>query len=296
MLYEYHSYYQQDDFEWTSKYVNHKSRKEKKLPLIGIELEIDKNFCREDGGEDELDIVLEDAGEIRDRIARGCDDKYHIICSEDGSLNYGFELISQPATIEYHLSGKGYDWKAGLNEATERGYLSGDVRTCGLHFHVSRDFLGKAIDDYQMNIVAILLKNAEWLKKFSMRTNFCFCEFPHIGTFGPVDVKKFKESPYDRMEETARVNYLVRDLKGHHKCLNFAGSQTVEFRFMRGTLNYTQFAAALQMVTLYATAAARFRFEQCCALGLDWFVAAAKAAGYNEFLERAEILHLADFA
>ena len=86
---------------------------------FGVELEIDK------GGE-----IGSNAEQI---LAVGNRERDFYYCKHDGSLDDGFEIVSHPATVEYHLTQ--LPWKAVMAEAVSLGYRSHQACTCGLHIH-----------------------------------------------------------------------------------------------------------------------------------------------------------------
>jgi hypothetical protein len=86
---------------------------------FGVELEIDK------GGE-----IGSNAEQI---LAVGNREHDFYYCKHDGSLDDGFEIVSHPATVEYHLTQ--LPWKAVMAEAVSLGYRSHQACTCGLHIH-----------------------------------------------------------------------------------------------------------------------------------------------------------------
>jgi hypothetical protein len=84
-------------------------------PHYGVELEID---C---GGE--YDGSAEDLNEIANKSNE------HLYFKHDGSLDDGFEIVSHPATLEYHLNG--IPWKEVMERARKLKYLSHSAATCG---------------------------------------------------------------------------------------------------------------------------------------------------------------------
>lgn len=107
---------------------------------FGVELEID------DGGE-----VDENARLIMNVANRRAE---HIYCKHDGSIDDGFELVSHPMSLEYHLTQM--PWLDVLNEAQRLGYLSHRTETCGLHIHINRTAFGKTVDEQEAAIARIL--------------------------------------------------------------------------------------------------------------------------------------------
>ena len=78
----------------------------------------------------------------------------HIYCKHDGSLDDGFEIVSHPATLEYHTNT--IPWKKILDEALEMGYYSHNSGTCGLHVHINRAALGERVEEQENTIARIV--------------------------------------------------------------------------------------------------------------------------------------------
>lgn len=72
----------------------------------------------------------------------------------DGSLKYGFEVVSQPCSLKYHLNI--FPWKGILDTCHARNYEG--LPTAGMHVHVSKASLGR---DEQHRLETI--KNLIWI-------------------------------------------------------------------------------------------------------------------------------------
>ena len=95
--------------------------------FFGVELEIDE------GGED--DSSAEEVMYVGNRSDE------HIYCKYDGSLHDGFEIVTYPMTLEYHMAIM--PWKDITDKARKLGYTSHQAETCGLHIHVNRTSFGE---------------------------------------------------------------------------------------------------------------------------------------------------------
>ncbi len=232
---------------------------------FGIELEIDR------GGEScDKAKAIKEAFNIRDT--------HDITCMHDGSLNNGFELISQPATLQYHL--KDYGWRQAMKKAETLGYVSHNGGTCGLHVHVDREYFRGAFENPEDSFIILTQNNLDWLKQFSRRKNWGYCEFQNINGF------EFTPESFKSTDENSSLEYIEkvrRDNRGHGVAMNYAGNATIEFRFFRGTLKFQTFAASLQLVEMMCYAAKHFRKEQLCNVNLKWFKRFAVRRGYSEF-------------
>lgn len=187
---------------------------------FGVELEVDE------GGE-----IGKNAKAVAD-VANAEDE--HIYCKHDGSLNTGFEIVTHPMTVDYHLNHM--PWALMLQELKSMGYRSHQTSTCGLHVHVNRDSLGDTYEEQDETIGRILFfveKHWEELVKFSRRTIRQLERW--AARYG------LKECPQEILK-TAKGGY------GRYTSVNLCNQDTIEFRFFRGTLKYNSVIAALQLV------------------------------------------------
>ena len=125
--------------------------------FMGIELEIDKGGEYNSNAQKLLNIANARAE--------------HIYCKHDGSIEEGFEIVSHPMTLEYHIDNM--NWKEVFEAAVAMDYRSHQTTTCGLHIHVNRHAFGSTIDaqeDVISRIVYFVENHWNELLKFSRRT------------------------------------------------------------------------------------------------------------------------------
>ena len=171
-----------------------------------------------------------------------------IYIKEDGSLDEGFEVVTMPLTLQYHL--EHMPWRDLAKEALYMGYLSHKAGTCGLHCHINRTFFGNTYEEQERNISKVLFlveKYWEELLRFSRRTQG---QMDHwAARYG------FKEHPEQVMD------YAKNCGRGRYACVNLQNEHTIEFRMWRGTLKYNTLIATLQMVERLCTVAV-FSWEE----------------------------------
>jgi len=189
----------------------------------GVELEIDRG---------------EDMGECAEDMAYVLAERAWF--NRDGSLaENGFEIITHPATINYHL--QEFPWKDVCDIAKEYGYRSHDTSTCGLHVHVSRGGFGTSYAEQELTIAkAILLIDRLWpdFVKFSRR------DFSKLREWAkkPDCEMLPSDTELDIIGKSKRVN--------RYNAVNLNNRSTVEFRLFRGTLKVETIKATLQMLEL----------------------------------------------
>lgn len=226
---------------------------------FGVELEIDE------GGESSAN-----AGKIVE-IANGTDER--VYCKHDGSLNDGFEIVTHPMTLSYHM--EVMPWKGMLSKAVQMDYLSHQSGTCGLHIHVNRTALGNS-ESTQEEVIARLLyffeKNWEELLKFSRRTQAQLASW--AARYG------YREKPKEILDNV-KQGYG----NGRYSCINLQNRNTVEFRIFRGTLKYSTLIATLQLVWHLCDVAISFSDEELAELSWTSFVAGIPQKQYPELIQ-----------
>ena len=213
---------------------------------LGIELEIDQGGLRDDHAK------------ILKLLAN--EDSDHLYIKEDSSLKNGFELVSHPMSLDYHLNSM--PWRQIFLKARELGYLSHDCETCGLHVNVGRNELGDS-DLLQDEVIGRLIHFFEfhWDKIviFSRRTSENIdCWAARYGA---------KENP------KAAIAYAKKILAERNVAINLLPGSTIEFRLFRGTLRYSTFMAVLQFVKAVCQLAMKTTDEELVTLTWEQFLA-----------------------
>ena len=185
-----------------------------------------------------VELEIDDAGERNSNAAKivsvANQGGEHIYCKHDGSLSDGFEIVTHPMTIDYHMNNM--PWSAVLNQAKEMGYLSHQAGTCGLHIHINRSAFGKTEAEQDEVIARILYffeKNWEELLKFSRRTHKQLKQW--AARYG------LKEHPKDILK-------CAKGDRERYTCINLTNYHTIEFRIFRGTLKLNTLLATLQLI------------------------------------------------
>ena len=189
--------------------------------FFGIELEVD---CGGKYGENALSI--KDIANYRSE---------HIYIKSDGSLDEGFEIVSHPMTLNYHMNEM--DWESVMHKARNLGYRSHQTSTCGLHIHVNRNTFGDNQSEQEEAISKILFfieKHWSEMFQFSRRSEYNMNRLS--ARFG---FEKTAKEILDKAKSGSNGRYVAVNLNNYH---------TIEFRLFRGTLKYNTFIATLQMV------------------------------------------------
>jgi hypothetical protein len=183
--------------------------------FLGVELEIDG------GGEDPYyaELILREGY------------PGFLYAKKDGSLVSGFEIVSHPATLAFHLIEAG--WDRVLKKAAELGYTSHDNKRCGLHVHINRTFWGLDEEAWEIGELKLLIFFERFwneIVRFSRRTPSQIERY--CSRYGTEDIERAKM-------ENGNSRYFA---------LNFQNYYTIEIRIFRGTLRLDTFFATLQFV------------------------------------------------
>lgn len=214
--------------------LNFKSTKDEETNehtlYYGFELETEWGYTNSRGKEKVLHYIRKNFRDLE-------------LCFEtDSSLSNGIEFISQPMTLNYIEENKQVLIDL-LNYIKEQGGTSHDSGTCGLHFHVSRQGLGNTEEEQEELVDKLLLFiefYKEEIKKFSRRDRWGYCRI--LSDNISLENKKYFKS--EKVLEELKKN---GNTEGHGTALNTENTDTIEFRFIRGTLNPSTFFASLYL-------------------------------------------------
>lgn len=174
--------------------------------------------------------------------------------AEDGSLNYGFECISQPHTVKDFWD-KQDKWRKMLQYLSDKGYKSHDPGTCGLHVHVSREMFGSTKSEQDRAIAKVFTffdDNWDDIVKVSRRKSFSYCSKNVL-----YDEDGTKKTKYERWRKKVSFGE-----GSHGVALNNRNRATFEYRLGRGTLNAWSFFAWIDFVLTITKNAKRISIER----------------------------------
>lgn len=186
-----------------------------------------------------FELETENTNENIDRIGY-CEELQDIFgdfvhFEQDGSLQDGVEIISQPFTLNYLHENENM-FKNGLKRARELGYTSHNNGRCGLHFHINRNYFGANSNEDVNKLNLFFETYKENIQNFSRRNDYHYCYF--LSDEKELnDMQRLSLKVLDRYKDADR--YLV---------VNNNNYRTVEIRVMRGTLAFTTFMASAEFV------------------------------------------------
>lgn len=186
------------------------------VPYMGFELET------ENADEDSKNI------EICAYKAQKIFNDIYVAAEEDGSLDYGFELITPPMTYEYHNSIS--DKYNSLMDLYSQFDMV-DTDNCGLHIHINRNYFDD-VDNGILNILTIFDKFWDDLKIFSRR-----------------DIERL-----DRWAKkpVGTPQQILNESKGHvrdrYVAVNLTNAHTIEFRIFKSTTDWETLKNTLSLI------------------------------------------------
>ena len=213
---------------------------------FGFELEVDKSIVNGSYKSLYNNIV---AHAIIDNTGL---EKDEVFFETDGSLDNGFEIISQPHTIDAFYE-KTDSWKKMLDILSDATFKSHNACTCGLHIHVSKTWFGSSERQQNFHIGKIYkFFDTYWndLCKASRRDTCStyYCDKNNT------NIKRREENRRHKTESRAwqaqaKYDHDTRhDSESHHRALNNSNYSTFEIRLGRGTLNKASFFAWIDLV------------------------------------------------
>ena len=162
----------------------------------------------------------------------------------DGSLNHGFECISQPHTVKLFWD-KQAQWREMLRYLANKGYRSHDPGTCGLHVHVSRGMFGKTKEIQDTAIAKVYTffdDNWDDIVKVSRRRSFHYCQKNYLDSEDETRITENKSTRFECWKKKCKWE------GGHGVALNNSNRATFEYRLGRGTLNAWSFFSWIDFV------------------------------------------------
>lgn len=188
---------------------------------------------------------------------------------EDSSLHRGMEIVTHPATLEYHR--KIFPWNTIQEIVYTNGGRSHDTTTCGLHFHFNASYLTKEVDTNQWyrqvrKLMALFQRNYVFLYKFSRRSSTSYTEALPL----------FK--PSDSLE---RVKDYKRGRHSRSHIVNICPRHSVEIRLFRGTLRHETMIAAMELVDYMVRFAKRSSWATINNTSWEDLVSKMKAGNYE---------------
>lgn len=165
---------------------------------------------------------------------------HNVYCKEDGSLENGFEIVTEPMTYSYILANR-KNFDDAFKEVTKNGAYSYSSETTGFHIHLSKDAFKN--DEHLLNFASVIYADEKFSSAIAQRPGNSYCYY-----LSNNEMKRMKEV----IKETIRGG-------DRYRAVNFSNSNTVEVRIYKGNLSfdscltYIQHAVSVFHYTALAT-------------------------------------------
>jgi hypothetical protein len=203
--------------------------KHKKPIYLGLELEMEikDDYSRNDKAEQLLDAV--GMAQIDGKNYR------YALCEGDGSLNYGFEMVTGYTGLDTHAK------QLEFFKTPFRGAKSHDTRTCGLHVHICKSDM-TMLHCAKMILFVNESANQKLIRAIARRDGASYCKILN---------KKASYEWLKNAKDGSKASRIQRLNNDRYEALNFQNEKTIEFRIFKGTLKYESIMASLEFT--YAT-------------------------------------------
>lgn len=128
--------------------------------------------------------------------------------------------------------------------------------TCGLHFHINKEYFGDSSEEIE-NAIDKLIVFSEYYKdrliQFSRRNCFDYCHF--LG-----DKRGLTDEQRLNILKIKKEKFNV----DRYMVVNTENTYTIEFRLIRGTLNYHTFMAAIEFIFSLAKIIKNKKITEIC--------------------------------
>jgi len=202
------------------KFYGEESRDESVYIGVELELDSDSSFDRE-----------EIAEELKCRFGD------FFAYENDGSLKHGFEAISMPASINYHINMMPKYIDA-FRYLSNNRIESHDVGTCGMHHHLDRRYFSGKEDSSVGKLLYLFEKFRRELMVFSRRTESQADDWARS--------RKYMSSGKGWIKKTIKDSKSYQDHSMRYFAVNLTNSETIEIRLWRGSINPETFEATLK--------------------------------------------------
>lgn len=176
---------------------------------MGCELEVEVKKGNTADKVEQLHTVLNKGLEVGERV----------FFEEDGSLSYGFEIITQPMGLDLHEE----FWQWTNDAQLRRNMVSHNTSTCGFHVHLSK----RPLTQLQINKM------------------ITFVNHPDNESLIRAIARRYAQN-YARIKAKKLGNAHKTD--DRYEAINITNPETIEFRIFRGSLKYETLMAAIEFV------------------------------------------------
>lgn len=197
------------------------SREPHKTVVTGVELEINTR-----DGYDKYELA-----ELTNQIF----EPYFCELKDDASVQGGFEIVTQPMTLEYLR--EEFPYKK-LSTVAENGGESAQCDDCGLHVHINRGFFDNRYST-MYRFMSMIHRNNEMWKIIAGRDSVYHCRWENDEHKKAIEYVKYAHSKGIKG---------IRENENRYVPINLMNRHTIELRFFKGALEPNIFIARVESV------------------------------------------------
>lgn len=203
--------------------------------LFGTELEIELNIDRDDSSRD-WEIRTNSGNfnvDYKKYIAFHIDNAIpgFFYQKSDGSIHFGMEIVSHPATLEFWHSQE--NQIEGLFNFLRSEKCQGDkAPSVGMHIHVTRNQMKRV---HQNGFAAFVYSHKDKIENLAGRKSNSYTKMIPISNLNP-EIK----------EQEQELERRITHNDDRYSAVNWKNSQTVELRMFQSTLNTHKFLANIE--------------------------------------------------
>ena len=207
-----------------------------------------------------------------------------VYLKHDSSLtDMGFEIVSHPATLEYHLNHLG--WNKIIELCLDNGYRSHETSTCGLHIHVNRTFFGETEVEQDLNIAKLIILINKWWDRYIVP--FSRRNLSQLDRWAAKP--EIELSEYD--SETEIIDIVKRSKNtGSYQGINLMNENTVELRMFKGTLKISTLFATIQFVDTVCRYAKKTGLAEICTANWKKLFTSGSFDELSTYLKNKELI------
>lgn len=143
----------------------------------------------------------------------------------DGSLESGFEIVTHPATLEYHLND--FPWNTLLTSLKDWGVQADSRRSAGLHVHFDKKFLSA---EQQAKYAVFVYTFPAQVTAIARRSPSSYCTRKNISEYPPQSKRELHYS------------------SNRYDAVNTTNEHTIEIRVFQATLRPNIMLSSLEFV------------------------------------------------
>jgi hypothetical protein len=200
----------------------------------------------------ELEVEINDDGcSSREDVARAADEIFGglVYVKEDGSLDYGVEIVTHPMTYQFFMDH--FPWE-GLGELDRMGCSS--TSNTGIHVHMSRAGFSGPVHIY--NFMKLWYRNESRITRLAHRN-------AHWGAFRPDSRDAVKYSCKGQRPPDGHMLH-------RYSALNTHPTDTIEARVFRSSLDPVRVQSALGLCDATVEYTRNLRVPDVVAGAWDW--------------------------